>query len=110
MNSEELIREFSKEKIRRVVWNYDNTKFLGLDGVNLGFVRDFRTDIKDDFIRMLEEFHKFGRMVKGENSSFIVLIHKKTNSTKLSDFRPISLIGCIYIRLSLRNWQIDSEE
>lgn len=44
----------------------------------------------------MEEFHKHGRIVKGANSSFILLIPEKKNPTKLAEFIPTSLIGCIY--------------
>lgn len=39
-------------------------------------------------------------MVRGSNSSFIVLIPKKDNPQQLGDFIPISLIGCMYKVLS----------
>lgn len=48
----------------------------------------------------MEEFHANGKLVRGSNSSFIVLIPKKENPRKVSDFRPISLIGCMYKVLS----------
>lgn len=54
----------------------------------------------------LTEFQKHGRLVKGSNSSFIVLIPKKDNPQKINDYRPISLIGCMYKVLAklLANW------
>lgn len=51
---------------------------------------------KADLLRMVGEFHQFGRLVRGINSSFIVLIPKKDNSTELKDYRPISLINGVY--------------
>lgn len=38
--------------------------------------------------------------MRGSNCSFIVLIPKKENPQKVSEFRPISLIGCMYKVLS----------
>ncbi|XP_058758687.1 uncharacterized protein LOC131631944 [Vicia villosa] len=35
----ELVREFSEEEIRRAVWECDNDKSPGPDGVNFGFVK-----------------------------------------------------------------------
>lgn len=45
---------------------------------------------------MMAEFHRIGRMVQHLNSSFIVLIPKEEDALQLSDYRPISLIGCMY--------------
>lgn len=95
-----LIQEFSEEDIRTAVWDCDNDKSLGPNGVNFKFVKEFWNELKADFFRVMTEFHQNGKIVKGANSSFMVLIPKKTNPMKISDFRPISLIGCIYKVLS----------
>lgn len=42
------------------------------------------------------EFHRHGIMPRGTNSSFISLIDKCENPQGLGDFRPISLVGCLY--------------
>jgi len=42
------------------------------------------------------EFHRNGKLSKGVNETFIALILKITSPQKLSDFRPISLVGCLY--------------
>ncbi|GKV32374.1 hypothetical protein SLEP1_g40985 [Rubroshorea leprosula] len=44
----------------------------------------------------MQEFHANGKLVKGINPSFIVLIPKVENPVKLKDYRPISLIGSLY--------------
>lgn len=45
---------------------------------------------------MLQKFHEHGKLVRGANPSFVVLIPKKVEAKSLQDFRPISLIGCVY--------------
>lgn len=45
---------------------------------------------------MISDFHVHDRFVKGANCSFLALIPKKTSPEKISDFRPILLIRCIY--------------
>jgi hypothetical protein len=91
-----LVEEFTEEGVRSAVWECESTKSPGPDGVNFGFIKEFWEDIKDDFILVMTEFHTNDRIVKGVNCTFIVLIPKKKNPVKLSDFRPISLIRCIY--------------
>lgn len=52
--------------------------------------------LENDVLKMMEGFHRFGRIVKGLNPTFIVLIPKKSESNRIEDFRPISLVGCMY--------------
>ena len=42
------------------------------------------------------EFHRNGKLTKGVNSTFIALILKITSPWRFNDFRPISLVGCMY--------------
>jgi hypothetical protein len=95
-----LIKGFSEEEIKEAVWDCDSEKSPGPDGVSFAFLKDFWEDLKADFFRILTEFHKNGKLVKGINSTFIALIPKKDNPAKLNDFRPISLVGCAYKVLS----------
>ena len=44
----------------------------------------------------MHEFHSNGKLSKGVNSSFIVLIPKKDNPIGLGDYRPISLVSSVY--------------
>ena len=47
-------------------------------------------------MRVFAEFHKSGIINQSTNASFIVLLPKKSQTKKISDFRPISLITCLY--------------
>ena len=47
-------------------------------------------------MRFLVEFHKNGKLAKGINSTFIALIPKVDSPHSMNDFRPISLVGCMY--------------
>lgn len=91
-----LISPFSEEEIKEAVWSCESAKSPGPDGFNFGFFKEFWHVIKDDLLRMMEEFHVLGKLVKGINSSFVVLILKKEAATRLNDYRPIHLIGGIY--------------
>lgn len=91
-----LTEKFSKEGVRGAVWDCDSYKSPGPDGVTFAFIKQFWQEVRNDFFGFLEEFHDNGKLVRGSNSSFIVLIPKKDNPAKVGDFRPISLIGCLY--------------
>lgn len=59
-------------------------------------IKRFWETIGDDVCRMVSDFHSNASLAKGSNASFLVLIPKKDNPIGLNDYRPISLVGCIY--------------
>lgn len=50
----------------------------------------------DDFKKILDEFWVHGVCPKGSNSSIIALVPKVESLQCLNEFRPITLVGCIY--------------
>ncbi|GJW28749.1 cysteine-rich receptor-like protein kinase [Tanacetum coccineum] len=56
--------------------------------------------IRFEFYNFIKYFEKFGCLARGCNASFIVLIPKNSDPVDLGDYRPISLIGCMYKVLS----------
>ena len=51
-------------------------------------------------LNFFNEFHRHARLPKGISASFLALIPKTTNPQGLGEYRPISLIGCLYKMLS----------
>jgi len=47
-------------------------------------------------MRFIAEFHRNGRLIISINATFIALIPKVSSPQRLNDFRPISLVGCMY--------------
>ena len=47
-------------------------------------------------LAVFDEFHEFCSFEKSLNATFLVLIPKKQSAFNIRDFRPISLIGCMY--------------
>ena len=84
----ELIKPFTVEEVKHAVWDCDNFKSPGPDGVNSGFMR------------FISEFHRNGKLSKGLNGTFIALIPKVESPQRLNDFRPISMVGSLYKVLS----------
>lgn len=52
--------------------------------------------MKSDVVREIQDFENTEHWSKGLNASFIALIPKVNNPSDLNEFRPISLVGCIY--------------
>jgi len=91
-----LIRPFSADEVKQAVWDCDSYKSPGPDDINFGFINQFWPIMKEDFMRYISEFHRNGRLTKGINAMFIALIPKVSSPQRLNDFRPISLVCCMY--------------
>ncbi|GKV35106.1 hypothetical protein SLEP1_g43419 [Rubroshorea leprosula] len=91
-----LSTKFTEEEIYKAVWDCDSSKAPGPDGFNFKFFKEMWEVIKQDIIGFADEFYTNGKLVKGSNASFVVLIPKTSNPQKIEDFRPISLIGSMY--------------
>ncbi|GLU02749.1 hypothetical protein SLE2022_199870 [Rubroshorea leprosula] len=95
-DNELLTATFSEQEIKEAIWNCDPSKAPGPDGFNFRFIMSMWEVIKDDIISFVREFQQHGRLVRGSNASFIVLIPKTDNPQAIEEFRPISLIGVTY--------------
>lgn len=78
----------------------DGNKAPGPDGFNILFFQKCWKVVKKEVIQFMQDFHRYGKLVGGINSSFITLVPKKDNPISLGDYRPISLIGSVYKILS----------
>nr|GEZ32708.1 RNA-directed DNA polymerase, eukaryota [Tanacetum cinerariifolium] len=64
-------------------------------------------DENSKFFYAIEHFFTSGGFSKGCNSSFVTLIPKIIDAKFVNDFRPISLIGCVYkvvTKVCMCNW------
>ncbi|MCI30436.1 cysteine-rich receptor-like protein kinase, partial [Trifolium medium] len=53
-----LTKPFSVEEVKAAVWDYDNYKSPGPDGINFGFIKDFWPELQADILRFISEFHR----------------------------------------------------
>ena len=91
-----LIRPFSQKEIDEAVESCNAQKAPGPDGFNFRFIKEAWEVIKSDVYRIVEEFWISGNLPKGSNVAFIALIAKCENPEGLKDYRPISMVGCVY--------------
>nr|GFC84607.1 RNA-directed DNA polymerase, eukaryota [Tanacetum cinerariifolium] len=86
-----------KSKVKWAVEGDENSKFFhGPDGFNFEFFKKYWDVVGSDFCEAIEQFFTSGGFSKGCNSSFVTLIPKIIDAKFVNDFRPISLIGCVY--------------
>jgi hypothetical protein len=91
-----LIAPFTLEEIEEVVHSSDGNKSPGPDGFNFSFIKKFWGMLKGEIRVMFDQFHGNSTLPKSFLSYFITLIPKVSSPCSLSDFRPISLLGCLY--------------
>ena len=94
-----LVAPFSEEEVRLAIWECGSDKSPGPDGLNFKFIKKFWQLIKPDVLHFLEEFYANSVFPRGCNASFLALIPKVADPQYLNDYRPISLIGCMYKRV-----------
>jgi hypothetical protein len=87
---------FTLEEITEVVRSCDGTKSPGPDGFSFAFINEFWELMRIDIRILFDQFHANACLPKCLLSYFLTLIPKISSPQALGDFRPISLIGCIY--------------
>jgi len=91
-----LVEDISEEEVKFAIWSCESSKSPGLDGFNFGFLKFCWEIFRKDVLKAVNEFANRGSWPTGSNASFICLVPKIDNPQQLSDFRPISLVGCLY--------------
>ncbi|CAM8943986.1 unnamed protein product [Rhodiola kirilowii] len=91
-----LERMITVEEIREALKDCDGNKAPGPDGFNINFYKKFWLIVGDEVVGFVKEFFKNGRLSKGVNKTFLVLIPKSVCPQRLDDFRPISLVNSTY--------------
>jgi hypothetical protein len=91
-----LVAPFSIEEIEEVVKNSDGDKSSGPNDFNFAFVKRFWYLIKGEVRIMFDQFHGNEVIPKAMLAYFVALIPKVNSPLELKDFRPISLLGCLY--------------
>ncbi|GLT40907.1 hypothetical protein SLA2020_150050 [Shorea laevis] len=91
-----LERDISVEEVKQAVGECGGDKSPSPDGFNFHFIRSIWSVVEKDIVDFVQEFSSNGKLVRGLNSSFIVLVPKKDNPVDLKDYRSINLINSLY--------------
>jgi hypothetical protein len=68
----------------------------GLDGIGVKFIRKFWTYLRNPLLKYANFSFGTGTLTQSFNSAGIRLIPKKGDTKQLKNWRPISLLNCIY--------------
>lgn len=90
----ELCKLVTPSEIEAVVLESD--KAPRPDGFNGHFYKYNWELVKNDIVKVVLSFFESGRMLKEFNRTFITLIPKLENSSRIKDFRPISLCNFLF--------------
>jgi len=91
-----LVAPFSLEEIECAVKESDGNKSPGADGFNFAFFKQFWYLIKNEVKIFFDQFHGNEILPRCLLSYSITLIPKVKSPSSLKEFRPISLLGCLY--------------
>ena len=91
-----LTDPFDEKEIKDAIWNCDGHKSPGPDGVTFSFIKNNWCVLEKDMLGVVQFFHREGKIPEGCNVSFLTLIPKSENPQSLEEYKPISLVGCLY--------------
>nr|CCA66140.1 hypothetical protein [Beta vulgaris subsp. vulgaris] len=92
----DLTQPFSNKEIDEAVSSCAADKAPGPDGFNFRFIKSAWETVKSDIYAMVRKFHDSSTLPQGCNIAYITLIQKIDNPKNFNDYRPISMVGCIY--------------
>ena len=95
-----LERMPSKEEISLAVKSCDPSKAPGYDGFNLNFIKKFWDDFGEEICSFIFGFFESGHFPPEINLTWVALIPKIDEAVEIKDYRPISMVGCLYKLIS----------
>ena len=95
-----LIKQFTRDEIEAALKQMHPTKSPGPDSMPTIFFQNYWDIVGNDVVGMVLNVLNSNISMTDINKTFITLIPKINNPTKMSDFRPISLCNVIYKLIS----------
>jgi hypothetical protein len=95
-NNAMLAAVFTFEEITAVVHSMDGSKCPGPDSFNFNFIKEFWWLLRHDIRIFFDQFYGNECIPQCLMAYFLTLVPKVKSPQCIGDFRPISLLGCIY--------------
>ena len=87
-----LLEKPSEQEIRRALFDINPDKAPGPDGMTSKLFQKFWREMRQDIIRLVQDFFATGSFDPLLNQTNICLIPKKKKPRDMTEFRPISLV------------------
>jgi hypothetical protein len=91
-----LTAPFNEGDIKEAIFGSYAEGAPGPDGLPFLFYQKFWDIVKEDIVKMFEEFHKGDLDLYRLNFAMLTLIPKVEEAKEMNNFRPISLINCSF--------------
>jgi hypothetical protein len=94
--NQELLKPFTREEVRRALFQMSPSKASGPDGMTALFFQKFWHIVGMDVTNAVLDFLHNGHMLKSLNFTHIALIPKVKSPKSMTQFRPISLCNVMF--------------
>jgi hypothetical protein len=91
-----LLREFSMVEVDAALKQMHPLKSSGPDGMSACFYQNVWSTVRSEVCKAVMEFLNGGNFDASINETYITLIPKIKNPSKLTEYRPISLCNVLY--------------
>jgi hypothetical protein len=88
-----IVRPFTCEEIREVVFQMEHNKALGPNGFWAEFYQTCWEIIKDDLMELFQELHNGNLPLYSLNFGMIILLLKSREATRIQQYIPICLLN-----------------
>ena len=95
-DKEEIDKSFSEEEIKTAIEQMEKNKAPGQDGFPIEFYQACWSIIKDDLLRVFDDFHSHMIVLSSINYGIITLIPKTEDADIIQKFRPICLLQVLF--------------
>ena len=94
--NEQLTKPINKNEIKQAIYQMENDKSPGIDGIPVEFYKTFYDTLENDLIQLYNNILFIEKSITNTMQKAITLIPKKGDLNKLKYWRPISLLCTDY--------------